>query len=141
MRYCLDQEHINFLTSEETLLAWITKSIPERCTLFHRTYTDKFIKPWRLRAVYRVNGIKKKVIRTKKMPEKAQDGRYESLKETMRSQMKSAMEQGRSIIWLDEIMFSRTHYKTHEWSKRKSNIHIPYEAMGRGYTAVIAAIS
>ena len=55
--------------------------------------------------------------------------------------MKSAMKQNRIIVWLDEIMFSRTHYKTHEWSKRKSNIHIPYEAMGRGYTAVIAAIS
>ena len=59
----------------------------------------------------------------------------------MRSEMKSAMKQNRIIVWLDEIMFSRTHYKTHEWSKRKSNIHIPYEAMGRGYTAVIAAIS
>ena len=56
------------MASEETLLAWITKSIKERCTLFHRTYTDKFIKLWRLRAIYRANGIKQKVIRTTKMP-------------------------------------------------------------------------
>lgn len=90
-------------------MAWVTKSIPERCTLFHRTYTDKFIKPWRLRTVYRVNGIKRKVIRTKKMPEKAQDGRYEPLKATMRSQMKSAMEQNQTIVWIDEIAFSRSH--------------------------------
>ena len=66
--YCLTQEHINFLASEKTLMAWITKSIKERCIFFHRSYPDKFIKPWRLRAIYKANLIKKKVIRTTKMP-------------------------------------------------------------------------
>ena len=66
--FCLNQEHINFLTSEETLKAWITKSIKERCIFFHRSYPDKFIKPWRLLAIYKANLIKRKVIRTTKMP-------------------------------------------------------------------------
>ena len=59
----------------------------------------------------------------------------------MRSQLKSAIDQKRKIIWLDETMFTKTTNLTHEWSKRTKNVHIPFEAMGTRYTAVIAAIS
>ena len=38
-------------------------------------------------------------------------------------------------------MFSRSSNLTHEWSKRNSNISIPIEKLGYGYTALIAAIS
>ena len=38
-------------------------------------------------------------------------------------------------------MFTKTTNLTHEWSKRTKNVHIPFEAMGTRYTAVIAAIS
>ena len=59
----------------------------------------------------------------------------------MRTKLKSAIEQKQKIIWLDEIMFTKTTNLTHEWSKRTKNVHIPFEAMGTRYTAVIAAIS
>ena len=53
----------------------------------------------------------------------------------------TALDQKQKIIWLDEIMFTKTTNLTHEWSKRTKNVHIPFEAMGSRYTAVIAAIS
>ena len=59
----------------------------------------------------------------------------------MSAKLKSAIEQKRKIIWLDEIMFTKTTNLTHEWSKRTENVHIPCEAMGASFTAVIAAIS
>ena len=45
------------------------------------------------------------------------------------------------IIWLDEVIFTKTTNLTHEWSGRNKNIWIPVEKMTSGYTAVIAAIS
>ena len=75
-KYRLEDEHLRFLTSKETLTAWATKSLVQRTVLFHRSYPDKFIKVWRLREVYRQNGIKNKSILVRKMPLKARDGRY-----------------------------------------------------------------
>ena len=55
--------------------------------------------------------------------------------------MKSAIARKLKIIWVDEIMFTKTTNLSHEWSKRTKNVHVPCEAMGTRYTAVIAAIS
>ena len=51
--YDLQQVHVDFLTAESTLKSWVARSIQERCLLFHRQFPDKFIKPWRLRFVYK----------------------------------------------------------------------------------------
>ena len=74
--FFLQQNHINFLTKESTLKLWVTRSIKERCVLFHRQFPDKFIKPWRLRYIYKQNLIKQKAINIAKMPIKSKDGRY-----------------------------------------------------------------
>lgn len=55
--------------------------------------------------------------------------------------MKSAIARKLKTIWVDEIMFTKTTNLSHEWSKRTKNVHVPCEAMGTRYTAVIAAIS
>ena len=82
--YDLQQLHVDFLTAESTLKSWVARSIRERCLLFHRQFPDKFIKPWRLRLVYKQNLIKQKAINIAKMPLKAQDGRYTPLFEAMK---------------------------------------------------------
>ena len=121
-KFRLQQQHLKFLTSQETLSAWVTKSIVERTALFHRSFPDKFIKLWRLHKVYQANLVKKKVIRVTKMPEKKQDGRYDVLKSDMVSRLQSSMKRNRKIIWLDEVMFSKTSALTHAWSKRLTNV-------------------
>ena len=75
------------------------------------------------------------------MPVKAVDGRYEPLKLEMRRRLKSAIARKLKIIWVDETMFTKTTNLSLEWSKRTENVHVPCEAMGIKYTAVIAAIS
>ena len=59
----------------------------------------------------------------------------------MRLQLQSAIRRKLKVIFLDEIMFTKSTNLTHEWSTRHTNIKIPEEARGLSYTAVIAAIS
>ena len=75
------------------------------------------------------------------MPMKAVDGRYEPLKDEMRRRLKSAIARKLKIVYLDEIMFTKHTNMSNAWSKRNKNVHVPCEAMGVRYTAVIAAIS
>ena len=109
--------------------------------LFHRQFPEKFIKPWRLRMIYRVNLIKRKTIRITKVPRRMDNSRYDGLKNVMRERLRAAIKQKRKIIWLDETMFTKTTNLEQEWSKRNKNIWLPVERINTRYTAVIAAIS
>ena len=55
--------------------------------------------------------------------------------------MQTAYDENRKVIWLDEIMFTKSVNALTEWSKRKQNFSIPCESLGAKYTAVCAAIS
>ena len=107
-KYRLEEEHLRFLTSKETLTAWATKSLRERTVLFHRSYPDKFIKVWRLREVYRQNGIKNKKVLVQKMPIKARDGRYIPLVTEMQRRVQQAIDSKKKIVYLDETVFTKT---------------------------------
>ena len=87
--------------------------------LFHRQFPDKFIKPWRLRFVYKQNLIKQKAINIAKMPLKAQDGRYVPLFDAMKTRLQEAYDEQRKVLWLDETMFTKSSNAKHEWSRRK----------------------
>ena len=100
----------------------MTKSIKERCVLFHRQFPEKFIKPWRLRMIYKVNIIKRKMIKITKMPRRIDENRYNDLRNVMRERLRTAIKQKRKIIWLDETMFTKTTNLHREWSKRSQNI-------------------
>ena len=132
---------MRFLTSKETLTAWATKSLQERTILFHRSYPDKFIKVWRLREVYRQNGIQNKSILVRKMPIKARDGRYIPLVAEMQRRVQLAIDSKKKIEWLDETIFTKTTCKRFGWSRPHTNFRTPSESLGTKYTAVCAAIS
>ena len=68
----LEEQHINFLTSYETLEEWAGYTLKYRTKLFHRKFTDKRIAVTCLRRLYLKHGIKcKKVRQEKYMPEHA----------------------------------------------------------------------
>ena len=54
--------------------------------------------------------------------------------------MQTAYDENRKVVWLDEIIFTKSTNTTHEWSKRKHNYSIPCESLGSKYTVVFAAI-
>ena len=63
----LDQEHIDFLTSQDTLTRWAGRTLKERSKLFHRTYPDKRIAITSLRRLYLKHRIKRKKVRQEKI--------------------------------------------------------------------------
>jgi hypothetical protein len=67
----LDQEHIDFLVSKDTLQLWAGKFLKERCKLFHRKFPNKRIAVTSLRRLYLKNKVKRKKVRQEKhLPEK-----------------------------------------------------------------------
>jgi hypothetical protein len=62
----LEQIHIDFLTSAETLKLWAAKTLLERTVLFHRKFANKRIAITSLRRLYLNNKVKRKVIRHEK---------------------------------------------------------------------------
>ena len=64
-------EQARFLTSQTTLVARATKSLPERMMLFKRRYPEAPITIYKLRKLYEQHKIKKKAIRMTKIPDRA----------------------------------------------------------------------
>lgn len=81
--------------------------------LFHRNFPDKFIKVWRLRQVYKQNGVKLKKVLNQKKPSGAEDGRYQPLEAEMKRQVLQALADKKKIVWLDETVFTKTTNLTH----------------------------
>ena len=65
-----------------------------------------------------------------KMPIKGKDIRYQPLIEKMRLSMQAAVDAKKKIIYLDEIVFTKSTNVRTEWSNRTMNMHIPCEALG-----------
>ena len=75
--------------------------------------------------IYKVNLIKRKVIRLRKLPDGYDDEKFERLTIEMRRRFQDALDRKRKIIWLDEVLFTKSTNLTHEWSKRLTNIYLP----------------
>ena len=59
----LEQQHVDFLLSQETLTHWAGLTLKERCKLFHRQFLNKIIAVTSLRRLYLKNGVKRKAVR------------------------------------------------------------------------------
>ena len=67
----LEQEHIDFLVSKDTLQLWAGKIMKERCKLFHRKFPNKRIAVTTLRRLYLKNKVRRKKVRQEKyLPDK-----------------------------------------------------------------------
>ena len=62
----LEQEHVAFLLSEDTLKKWAGFTMKERITLFHRRFMNKKIAVTSLRRLYLNNKVKRKKVRQHK---------------------------------------------------------------------------
>ena len=59
----LEQEHVDFLLSEDTLKKWAGFTMKERVILFHRRFMNKKIAITSLRRLYLNNKVKRKKVR------------------------------------------------------------------------------
>ena len=63
----LEQQHIDFLLSHETLRHWAGFTLKQRCKLFHRQFVNKKIAVTSLRRLYLKHGVKRKAVRQEKL--------------------------------------------------------------------------
>lgn len=102
----LDDEHLDFLISDETLRKWRPYSLRTRVLLFHRQFPDRFISVSRLRQIYQLHGIGFKEITitqalTPKQLEGQTAGRSAAFKRIIDLQ-----EAGATIVYADEAVFT-----------------------------------
>ena len=89
-RYCyrfLSQDHIDYLTSPETLNEWSGKSLAKRCVLFHRHFGTHRINPTLLRKVYRLHKIKRKRIKLTKEIKPEKEWEYEAWRQGIKERL------------------------------------------------------
>ena len=111
----LKSHHREFLTSKETLAAWLPYSLRRRVKLFHRHFTELTISISSLLNIYRSAGIKYKKLHYKTYftPLK-----LEQIKQSLREclpQVLSAITQHRTVLFIDEVTFSSKTRKEHTW--------------------------
>ena len=62
----LNQNHVDFLLSEETMTEWAGRTMKERVVLFHRRFPNKRISLTALYRLYKANGVKRKAVKVNK---------------------------------------------------------------------------
>ena len=66
---------------------------------------------------------------------------YVAKKQSVVDQLDQANREGRRIIYLDEICFTKLSIQNREWSLKGQNMKVPQKEVMNGYKAVLAAIS
>jgi len=91
---------------------------------FHRKFTNKRIAVTSLRRLYLRHGIKcKKVRQEKVMPLAARKDFVQNCRNLV-EHIKRAKLEGRLIIYIDEINFTKRSLKLREWSMKNSNLTV-----------------
>ena len=137
----ISQEQQEWLTSAATLSAHVGLSLKDRCKLFHRQFPERKMNETLLRKIYRLHGVKKKVIRWKKRLKANTLKKFEKLKEDLRKEVQLARDQGFEILYTDECMFTRKSLQPIEYSRRSCNVEVDLEMINEPAHALILAVS
>ncbi len=137
----LDEEHIDFLTNLRTLEEWAGRTMKERTVLFHRRFPDKRIAVTSLRRLYLRHGIRRKKVRLEKAMTLRVRQNFVQNCQALLASMEQAAREGRILVFLDEILFTKRALKLREWSARNSNLSVDQEEVYVGYRSVIATMT
>ena len=93
---------------------------------------------WRL---YKKHGIKRKAVRKAKTLPDGGEKRWEEQKQRAREGLRQAIKNKAKLIFLDEIVFSKTTLQTQDYSPSYNSFKIDQKKIYTGYLCAIAAIS
>ena len=109
--------------------------------MFHRRFTDKRIAVTSLRRLYLRHGVKRKKVRQEKaMPARSRNQFVQNCKNLLAT-LAAVRQEGRRILYLDEINFTKRSVLMREWSGKNTNLAVDQEDIYVGYRAAIAAMS
>ena len=125
----LGPEHIWFLTSLHTLEQWSGKTMKERTVLFHRQFPDKRIAVTSLRRLYLKHKVRRKRVRHVKVMPHGLQQQYMAKCNELLAELEWVENEGRTIVFLDEINFTKLSLSRTEWSARNSNLSVDQREM------------
>jgi transposase len=137
----LNDTHLAFLLDRNTLIRWAGRTLGERAVLFELRFPQKRLAVTTLRRLYLAHGVKRKKVRQEKvMPLSAWEN-FEERRRDLIANLAQAREEGRKVIYLDEIVFSKRSFLGVDWSRANQNLHVDQQQVYQGYRATIAACS
>ena len=122
----LKPHHIDFLCSSQTLQHQVGFNLEQRAILFHRQFPECKITRNQLWYIYHKNGIRRKVVRNTKVLTPKQVTRLEPKVDELRTNLRTSIDKGRSIIYIDEVMFETSSVLRMEYSRKFENILVDY---------------
>ena len=137
----LNDQHVQFLISPLTLEHWAGLTMKQRTVYFHRKFTDKRIAVTSLRRLYHKHGIKRKKVRQEKVMPKNVRIDFVSKCQTVLEELTQARNEGRLVIFLDEINFSKRSLALCEYSGKNTNLSVDQKEVYTGYRSVIACMT
>jgi hypothetical protein len=87
------------------------------------------------------HGIRRKKVRQEKSDEYRTRADYKGKCWKLERDLMKARQEGRKLLFLDEICFTKLSLPNREWSKRNSNLTVEQEDVYQGYRAVIASMT
>ena len=96
----------------------------QRTILFHRTFPDKRIAITSLRRLYLKHGIKRKTVRQVKVMPPNSRARFVENCKILLEKLAKVKKDGRCILYLDEICFTKQSIKLREWSSKNTNLTV-----------------
>ena len=137
----LEQQHVDYLLSEETLRLWAGMTLKQRCKLFHRRFVNKTIPVTSLRKLYIKHGVKRKKVRQEKLKPPHIMNEFSERCKVVLNELEVAHIQSRKLLYLDELNFTKLSFQNVDWSVRRSNRSVDQRNIYTGYKSVIVTVS
>ena len=109
--------------------------------LFHRQFPNKRIAITSLRRLYLKNGIKRKKVRQEKYKPEHILRSFNDRRRECIGALERAEAEGRKLIFLDEICFTKRSFQSRDWSVKGDHQHVDQNDIFTGYRTVIASVS
>ena len=137
----LEQHHLDFLSSPQTLNRWAHLSLKMRVIMFHRAFPEVKISVTLLRRLYKKHGIKFKCIFRGKKDIDFDDQFYRDFFRQMYDGVKVARLRDIKLLWVDETMFTFRTFAARAWSAKHQSIEVKDADIRVNSTAFLGAIS
>ena len=134
-------EQVDYLVSSETLRSWVGLTQHQRIKMFHRRWPEKRLTVYRLRKVYRDHGIRRKKIRHTKVVTESQKKKIQAEAVAARDRLEELQAQRFRILFVDEIVTTKSTIPTHEYSAPNQPFRIDLKQYQSTCIATVAAIS
>jgi transposase len=139
--YNLNEQHLKWFLSEETLRAQIGMSLEHRVAQFMHRFPGKKISATTLGNLYAKHKVRRKKIKVTKLANTRLRRRIEKQSQHMSQQLEEMRSRGFRLVFVDETMVTKSTMPTLEWSAVNTRYKVDLSQYGNVSIAVLAGVS